>query len=426
VISTLLLALLFAQDPTIGEVRTITGGFARSGCWLPLKVRVTGAGGTPARLVATADAGFRVVRSFQFPPSGTADLLLPVVVLSENAKVEVALQAGGREVAQRLAGRVTFLNRERLVLIDPRHPDFDSLLAQDVRLPGDQTPVRFASSDPADWNEAADMGAMEIVDAVIATEDRQSELTMTAWRALSGGILTQPRRDLFDRLEEPAARFPSIDPMVGRLTVDESWIPKKRDATLVFIVIYGFAFFVAVFVTWSRKGGAWLVLASALGISGIFLAAYSALYPKGHLAIRTWQGVVDGPEPVSISLSALWGTGRAGDLEMGRIVKPVHASAGDAAGRDLEMERTPEGLWIVRGARPGDPTRFVSVERMNSRFAFTRFGIYRPEESQYYLRVPRKTMISLQNPKSATPVPVRGRGIVDSEVVRCFGIEVRK
>lgn len=423
---TFLLVLLIAQDPSIGDVRTLTEGYARSGCWLPLKVRVNGPGGTDARLTASADAGFRVTRPLRIPASGTADIVIPVVVVGESAKVDVVLQAAGREVSQRLAGKLRFLTRDRLVLVDPRHPEFDSLRAQEIRLPKEPAFVRFASSDPADWNEAAEMGALEIADAVITTEERQPELTMGAWRALGGGIVTQPRRDLLDRLEEPAARFPAFDPLVEQFTVDEPWIPRKRDATQLFIVIYGFAFFVAVFVTWSRKGGAWLLLASALAVSGLFVAAYSAFYPKGHLAIRTWQGIVDSPEPVAISISALWGTGRAGDIEFGRIVKPVHPAPGDAMPRDLELELTPEGLWIVRGSHPGDATRFVSVEKVSSRFPFTRFGIYRPDESKYYLRVPRKAMISLQDPKRAHPVPARARGLIDSEVVRLFGIDVRK
>ena len=192
-IPTFLLVLLIAQDPSIGDVRTLTEGYARSGCWLPLKVRVHGPGGTDARLTATADAGFRVTRPLRIPASGTADVVIPVVVVSENAKVDVVLQAAGREVTQRLMGKLRFLTRDRLVLVDPRHPEFDSLRAQEIPLPKEPAFVRFASSDPADCNEAAEMGALEIADAVITTEERQTELTMGAWRALSGGTTTGSR-----------------------------------------------------------------------------------------------------------------------------------------------------------------------------------------------------------------------------------------
>jgi hypothetical protein len=424
-----LLAMTVLQDPAILEVRTITDGHARSGCWLPLKVRVGGPAGFEGEVVGSADAGFRVARPFQIPASGTVDLLVPVVVLGRDAKVEVHLRGPDGDLGppRALQTMLTFLGRERLVLVDPRHPEFESLRQEEIRLPKENTLVRFASSDPSDWNEAAEMGAFEVVDAVVASDARAPELTMYVWRALSGGIVTQPRRDLLERLEDPASRFPAIDPIVGRFSVNESWIPRKRDATLLFVVIYGFGFFVAVYVTWSRKSGGWLLLGSALGMSGLFIAAYSAFYPKGNLAIRSWQGIVDAPEtPVAISISALWGSGRAAELEFGRIVKPVHATHFQAASRHLELRRTPEGLWKVRGASPGDPTRFVTVEKLSNSNPFTRFGTYRAEESEYYLRVPRKKTISLQNPQSAHPVPVRAEGLIETQVVRVFGVEMRK
>jgi hypothetical protein len=230
------------------------------------------------------------------------------VVLGKDAKVEVVLRGASGDIERRtLGGPLKFVNRERLVLLDPRHPEFESLTRQGMRLP-DGTPVQFAASDPSDWNEAADIGALESVDGVVASDERAGELTLTVWQALGGAFVTQPRRDLIDRLAEPAARFPAIDAIVGRFTVNEEWIPGKRDSTLLFIVIYGFGFFVAVYVTWSRKGGAWLMLASALGVSTLFVAAYGAFFPKGNLAIRAWQGIVDA-RGSCVNISALWGSG---------------------------------------------------------------------------------------------------------------------
>jgi len=432
-VTALLLIVLAAlqESPDLLELRTVTDGCARSGCWLPLKVRVGGPAGFEGEISASSDSGFRVTRPFRIHGGGPVDLLLPVVVLAKDAKVEVALRGPSGVIKTRmLTGPLKLLDdRERLVLVDPRHPEYESLVRQELALPGGAR-VRCVASDPADWNEAADLGALEAVDGVVASEDR-SELTMTVWRALGGALVTQPRRDLLDRLAEPAARFPSVDPVVGRFAVNENWIPRKRDSTLLFIVIYGFGFFVAVYVTGSRKGAAWLVPVSALGVSALFLAAFAAFYPKGNLAIRTWQGIVDAPEaPVAISISALWGGGPAGEVEFGRILKPVHPTALDAVRRPLDM-RLADGRWSVRGTAPGDPTRFVTVERLQAVDPFKvwvdaegKTRTFRPGESDYFLRLPRKNWIRPQDPGSAAAVPAKVAGLIESRAERAFRVAV--
>jgi hypothetical protein len=434
-VAALLLCLLTAlQDrPSIVEIRPVTGGFARSGCWLPLRVRLTGPAGFEGEIAASADAGFGVSRSFRIASGGTIDLVLPVVLLARDAKVEVVLRGPSGDIDRKpLATPLQFLGRERLVLIDPKHPEFESWQNQPLALPNG-TRVQFAASDPAGWNEAAEMGALEVVDAVVPSPEKSVDLTMTVWRALGGALVTEPRRDLVERLAEPGTRFPVVDALVGRMTVNETWIAGKRDATLLFIVIYGFAFFVAVFVTWSRRSGAWLLVLSALGMAGLFVAAFGALYPKGSVALRSWQGIVDAPEaPVAISVSALWGSGRAGDLAFGRILKPVYPSDREAARRPLQLAWTGE-RWLVRGAAPGEPVRFVTVERLASLDPLQAYlddkgkaQTFAPDESDYFKRVPRKASIRLQNPATAPDVPAAAEGLIESRSARVFRVEIRR
>lgn len=432
----LLTCLLFAlqESPEIQEIRTITGGCVRSGCWFPLKIRIGGPAGFEGEVVGSADSGFRVSRAVKIPAGGAVDVLLPVVLLARDAKVDVVLRGRGGDIGRKSLGTpLQFLNRERLVLIDPRHLEFDAWHDKEVSLPNG-TPVRIVASDPADWNEAAEMGALEAVDAVVASNEKSVDLALAAWQALGGALVTEPRRDLLKRLEEPAARFPLIDPAVGRFAVTESWIPRKRDSTLLFIVIYGFGFFVAVYGTGSRRGGAWALALSAIGMSGLFVGAYAAFYPKGHLAFRSWQAVVDAPEgPVAISVSALRGEGRAGDLRFGRHVKPVYATAREAALRPLELHRGGEGRWVVRGAAPGHPVRFVSVEPLRQIEPYKPYlddkgeaKLFGPDEPLYFHRVPRKRSIRLQDPATAPDVPASAAGVVDSEVARVFRVELRR
>lgn len=435
----LLLSLVALQDssPSIQEVRTATGGYARSGCWLPLKVRVAGPAGFEGELVASADAGFRTVRPIRLSASGAVDVLLPVTALATNARVTVILKGQRGEVGrQELREPLRFLDKERLVLVDPRHPESESLLAQAQVLP-DGTPVRVAASDPADWNEAAERGAFEIVDGVVVSDEREKDLVMTVWRALGGALVVHPRKDLFDRIRESAARFPSIDATIRNYSLAERWIPMKRDAALLFIVIYGFGCFVAVYVTGSRKGAPWLLAAAAAGMAALFVVVFALIFPKGNVALRTWQGIVDAPEspgtPVAISVCALWGTGRPGDVAFGGIVKPVHATLREATARDLELRIGDGGQWTVRGAAPGDPTRFVCVERVLRLDPWKPYvgpdgrpQTYNPKESEYLLRVPRKTSIRLQDPATAVPPQVRTAGLIETKAARVFRVEVRR
>ena len=431
----LLLCLLPAiQDPpAIQELKPVLGEYARVGCWLPIAVRVTGPADFEGQVVGFSDSGFRVVRPFRLPSSGSLEILVSVVALARDAKIEFVLRGPSGDLQRKpFTTPLKFLGRDRLVLIDPGHPEGESLLGQPLALPSaDATPVRFAVSDPAWWNEAADMGALEAVDSVIASEAKASDLVMIVWRALGGAIVTQPRRDLVARLAEPAARFPSVDPTVARYSSSESWIPRKRDATLLFIVVYGFGLFVAVYLTWSRRGGAWLLAASALGMAGLFILAYGAFYPKGHLAFRTWQAIVDAPHetPVAITISELWGEGKAGDLEFGRILKPVCPTAQDARRRPLDMRWSGEGRWFVSGAAPGDPTRFVSVENLRSVAPHQTYKDkdgrnvgYGHEETQYFMRIPRKREIRLQDPETGAPLPGRTAGLLETLPTRVFRV----
>lgn len=429
----LLIATAFQDRPAILDIRTLTDDHVRSGCWIPLKVRVGGPAGAAGELVATSDAGFTVARPFTIAAGGTSDVILPGVALATDAKIEVLVRRDGKELARRDFKRpLKFLDRQRLVLVDPGHPESEAFLRESLTLK-DGTRIVFASSDPQDWNEAGRMGALESADGVIVSPERASDLRLEVWRALGGAVTSEPRRDLLDLLQEPVARFPVIDGKVGRFTVGDAWIPKKREATTLFLVIYAFAFFVAVFLTWSRKGGAVLLLVAALGVTGLFAAAYSAVFPKGNLAVRSWQAMVDAPETkVTVSVSALWGSGKAGRLSFGPWVKPVFSTRRDADRGAIEM-RCLDDKWEASGVSPGDPVRFVSVSQEKSLDPYAPYldetgeaVKYKPAESEYYLRIPRKRMIRLQDPATGIPPAVSARGLVEHSLSRVFRLELLK
>ncbi|HTF56933.1 MAG TPA: hypothetical protein VK661_06845, partial [Planctomycetota bacterium] len=257
--------------------------------------------------------------------------------------------------------------------------------------------------------------------------------TMTVWRALGGALVTQPRRDLLERIAEPGTRFPAIDPTIAPYVVTERWIPAKREAAMLFIVVYAFAFFVAVYVTWARKGSPWLLTVAAIAAAIVFVAAYGVLLPKGNVAIKAWQGLVEAPEsPVAISVCAIWGSEQAVDFEFGRILKPVHPTIAEATIRDLELRLEEGGRWTVRGAVPGAPTRFVLVERLQQLIPWKPYldeqgnaMKYRATESAFFLKVPRKAEIRPQAPEEAAPLPARAPGLVDATFARVFRIKVK-
>jgi hypothetical protein len=435
VLPVLIITLLAFQDrPAIQEVQSMTGRLARSGCWLPLKVRLASPAPFEGELTATGDTGIRVTRPVRIPAGGIVAVILPVVAVGSGAKVEVILRGPSGEVDRRpLIGPLEFLGDARLVLVDPAHPEAESLQRQKLTVQEKGPPVLFVPSDPVDWNEAADMGALEIVDAVVASDRWRPDLTMTVWRALGGALVTQPRRDLLARLAEPTARFPAVDPQIAPYVVTERWIPGKRESAMLFIVVYAFAFFVAVYVTWARKGSPWLLTAAAIAAAIVFVAAYGAFFPKGNLAIKAWQGLVEAPEsPVAISVCAIWGSEPAGEVEFGRIVKPVHATIAEATIRDLELRLGEGGRWKVRGAAPGAPTRFVVVERLQQLTPWKPYldaqgnaMRYRPTESEFFQKVPRKAEIRLQAPEEAAALPARAPCLVDTTFARVFRIKVR-
>jgi len=412
----------------------MTGRLARTGCWLPLKVRLASPVSFEGELTATGDTGIRATRPVHIPAGGTLAVILPVIAVGTSAKIEAILRGPSGEVDRRpLTGPLEFLGDARLVLVDPAHPEAEALHREKLTVLEGRVPVRVVPSDPADWNEAADMGALEIVDAVVASDRWAPDLTMTVWRALGGALVTQPRRDLLERIAEPGTRFPAIDPTIAPYVVTERWIPAKREAAMLFIVVYAFAFFVAVYVTWARKGSPWLLTVAAIAAAIVFVAAYGVLLPKGNVAIKAWQGLVEAPEsPVAISVCAIWGSEQAVDFEFGRILKPVHPTIAEATIRDLELRLEEGGRWTVRGAVPGAPTRFVLVERLQQLIPWKPYldeqgnaMKYRATESAFFLKVPRKAEIRPQAPEEAAPLPARAPGLVDATFARVFRIKVK-
>lgn len=423
----LILSLLALQDrPEIQGVESLTGRLARSGCWLPLKVRLASPLPFEGDLTATGDTGIRVTRSVRLPAGGTLSVILPVIAVGPGAKIEVVLRGPSGEVDRRpLAGPLEFLGETRLVLVDPAHTEAAALQREKMTVGKGTIPVRFVPSDPVDWNEAADMGALEIVDAVVASDRWTPDLTMNIWRGLGGALVTQPRRELPDRLGGKSGRFPAVDPASSPFRVNERWIPAKRESAMLFIVVYAFAFFVAVYVTWARKGSPWLLTVAAVAAAILFVAAYGALVPKGNVAIRVWQVQLVGPEsPVAISVCVPWGPGEPGDLEFGRLVKPVHPTIAEATMRDLELRVEEGGRCKARGVASGSTTRFVVVERAAILPPAEREGANSGELEYFRPVFPLKGGAYGQAAGATVPPAVRGKGIVEVSVIRAIRIEV--
>lgn len=427
-LSALILSLFALQDPVIREVRSITGPLSRSGCWLPLKVRVAGSSAFEGEVAASSDSGFEVTRPIRLAAGGSVEVLLPVVVLGSGAKVEVRLRGSGGEVDRKiLPGQIELLDRERLVLVDKDHPEAEALRSQDLELP-DNTPVRFVLSDPADWNEAADLGALESVDAVVVRDQVAIDLSMTLWRTLGGAIVTNPRRDLGNQLREPGGRFESVDARVAGLVRKDPWIHSKRDAAILFFVVYAFGVFVVTFTTWRRGGGGGTLVAGLIGLSILFAGAYAAFFPKGDLAITAWQAVVDAPEGGAAVTLAELRSGRQGprDVVFGRLVKPVSASPAEASGRLLELRLGEGGSCTVRTAGIPGSLRFVWTERA-PRAAPGPTSKIDTEVSEYFKRVARtarQARIVDQPLETGIPLDVKAEGLVEARAIVVLRIDL--
>jgi len=429
VLPALILTLFALQEPpVIREVRSITGPVSRSGCWLPLKVRVESSAPFEGELAASADSGFEVTRPIRLAAGGSLDLLLPVVVLGNGAKVEVRLRGPGvQNVRKILPGQIEMLDRERLVLLDKDHPEAEAFRSQALELP-DETPVRFVVSDPADWNEAAEMGALESVDAVVVRDQVALDLSMTLWKTLGGAIVTNPRRDLGNQLREPGGRFEAVDARVAGLVRKDPWVQSKREAAVLFFVVYAFAIFVVTFATWRRGAGGWTLITSVVGISVLFVGAYAAFFPKGDLTIAAWQAVVDAPEGgAAVTLAEVRSGAHAPrDIVFGRLVKPVAASPAEAAARLLELRLGEGGSCTVRTAGTPGSLRFVWTER-TARSEPGPTAKMDTEISEYFKRVARtgrQARLVNQPLESGIPLSVRAEGLVEARAVVVLRIDL--
>jgi hypothetical protein len=425
----LILSLLALQDrPVIESIRSITGPVARSGCWFPLKVRVSSASAFEGQIAASADAGFEVTRPVRLAAGGSIDLLLPVVVLNSTAKVEVRLRRAGAELERRLLpAQIEMLGGGRLVLLDKDHPEADTLRSQEYELP-DETPVRFVVSDPADWSEAAELGALESVDAVVVREEVALDLSMTLWRTLGGAIVTQPRRDLGNHLAKPGVFFGAVDNRIAGLVWKDPWIRTKRDAAILFFVVYAFGIFVVAFATWRRNGSPATLVGGVAGVSLAFAAAYGAFFPKGDLSIVAWQAIVDAPEGGAAVTVAEVRAGRPEPREIvfGRLVKPVSPTVAEAAGRLLELRLGEGGSCAARTTGVGGPLRFVWAERA-PRVPAGPTAPLNTDVSEYFKRVAQKgkqARIIDQPLETGVPLAVKAESLVEARPVMVLRIDV--
>jgi hypothetical protein len=233
-----LVVLLLLQEPVIEGARTLTGGLARSGCWLPVEVTVQAppTGGFDGD-VAVVGWPVTVIQAVRLSAGERRAIVVPALPVDDALTFDVELRVGDAVRAQRrLAERVTLVRgAERIV-------------------------VRA----PAGWRDAAAM--YEAADAI------EGE----AW--------------------DPPARFGVVEPASAPLRVDEPWIAAKRDAAIFFVVAYVFAAVVVLLAAQRRGLGGAAMTVSMTALSAVFIAAFFAVFPRGRTVVHAWAIVADGRE----------------------------------------------------------------------------------------------------------------------------------
>ncbi len=354
----LLLAALLLQDgPAIESVTPLAGGAARSGCWLPLVVKLRSPAAFEGALSASADAGTTCTRPVKLEAGAGAEILLPALVRFTDARVLVTLSRGGVEVARKELGvPLVFLSeRDRLVLVDSRLPEADELHGKSTPAPRDGITLRMFRSDASRWEEAAALGVLDAADAAWPSEERSS-VALGTWRILGGRVVRSPRDEV-----PGLARWELVEPKTAGLRTRDAWIDSKRDAALLFASAWAFGILVAGVTAWTRKLGAKGFAAGLLLVSVAFVAAYAGLFPKGDLGVDARQAAWASPEGGAlISLHQVRAPGAPREFRMGRLPKPVYGTATEANQGRVDLEESGGG-WTVRALTPLDRVAFLTV-----------------------------------------------------------------
>jgi len=270
------LLLLLLQDPVIVEARALSGGAGRAGCWLPVEVTVESAAAFEGDVAVVADR-ITVAQAIRLAPGEKRTTVVPALPRTEGP-VDVELHVRGEVRArQRLGGFRLARADERIVV---------------KRAWGDVDPALFEAMD---------------------------EIEGEPWT--------------------PPARFGVVEPGIAPLVPREAWIGAKRDAAILFIVVYGFAAFVVLFAGMRRRFGTFTMVVLLVGFSAVFAAGFFALFPRGSTAVRAYGAVAEGRE---YRLHFV----RGGLVTFARPAKPVFASEGEIGDVEVRIDRG----WSVRGA----------------------------------------------------------------------------
>ncbi|MBI4564029.1 MAG: hypothetical protein HY716_04965 [Planctomycetes bacterium] len=417
----LLAALALHDEPSLEYVRTITGGAARSGCWLPLRVGLRAPSGFEGIVRASADAGFSVSRHVRVPAGGTSEILLPIVALYEDARVEVALHRGGRDITTRkLDERLEFLGpKELLLLVDPSWGSVDSLRAHELQPPDGRYRLRPFPSESSCWDEADGMGAFEAVDAVLMSQRRAREVSLSLWRSLGGAVWTDR-----PRIATPAVRFEAIDARVAPLARSDPWSELKRDAAMLFLVIYAFSLFVAGFVTWARRLGIRTLAGALVGTSALFVLGYAVLFPKGDLTVQVHQAIYQSSDGWAVANlhEPRSSQTRPREILFGRLAKPVRAAAPRTT--SLEVHLTEDQGSVVRGWRPPDPAWFLTLEPSGPREGGAAADAPPPDAVRRYFARPEGFAVAFAVPETAVaPLAVQAHDLVETRLISAIKLE---
>jgi hypothetical protein len=327
--------LALQGDPRIERVEPILGNVNRPYLWTPFKVTVACDADFDGDVVARSGFGFGVARRLTLKAGGRTTVLLPALNPEEIIVGKTRFRMPEK-----------FVRPERIVLVDSRLPFASDLVATDK--------ILYQKILPEDLQKTLPRGLLEAADLVLVQEP------------LGRGVVAKTREDA-DRavaeLKEPLPALELMDRAVWSLAPQQRWVPAKRNWTVYFATVYGFAAFVALTVVAKRypKFG----LASLAGVALLGMAGF-VVFPRSHLWIVGNTAEVI-PAAGEAQEQRLWFVQSALEMtvkriEFPRLVKPVFPSRSGAD--DAFTIRVDERGCSVEGLklRAGQPACFGGVE----------------------------------------------------------------
>lgn len=294
----LLVSLLLAQDPVIESARTLTGGAARAGCWLPLEVTARAAERFEGTLAVVA-APITIAQPILLEAGERKSVAIPTLPLYVHQPIEIQLRAGPLVRARRPLDEPIELLRDQDLLVATRP-------ARTV--PGVRT---FELTPP--WRDF-DFALFESIDAILSEEDE--------WPAgLPRAVPASPR-----------PRFGVVEPLSAAFQPADRWIESKRNAAILFVVLYAFSFVNALAWASTRKVGAASVMVTVCGLAAAATVVFFSLFPRGRTAVHAWAAVIDQTE---YRLHVL----RGGPVTHARIAKPIAATRQAVENVEIVLDR---------------------------------------------------------------------------------------